>query len=197
MRPMLNHIRVETLLQASETAMTELKNAISITTQPPPQYLCAMTSAGSSADDASFEMLSVPQPTKMPHVTTIRKTPRITIDQSTARGTFLFGSAVSSPSGAAPSQPVNPWTAKIAASAKVLPVIPAVPMCVGLNGWRLKPPLPGSTSPQIASSSTTLISNAPSATIVPPERRIPSQPSSAMSGTITIGAIHQWKPVMP
>src|SRR6266511_2306752 len=104
--PDLYHMRVETLLHASDTAMTELKNAIRRIHQAPPQNRSESTSPGSVDEDGSFEMSSMPQPTTTPQLTMIRKRPRITIDHITPLGTFRFGSAVSSASGAAPSQPV-------------------------------------------------------------------------------------------
>ena len=65
--PILNQIRVDTLLQAWQTASVELNMAASTNTQPAPHSRCAISRPGrSGALTRSFELLPVrtlvPQP---------------------------------------------------------------------------------------------------------------------------------------
>ena len=73
-------------------------------------------------------MLLTPQPMTCPQITITSMMPMMAIDAIVARGTFLRGFSVSSASGTAASQPVNPCTVKTMASVKPL----AVAMSPGL-----------------------------------------------------------------
>ena len=116
-RAMAYHMRDPILQTASTTAKVEFKSANRINHHTGPQTCLATTTAGNSAELGSFAILLVPQPIMIAHVTKIKKTPSKMIEPMTAREMFLVGFAVSSASGAAPSQPVNACIEKTIASA--------------------------------------------------------------------------------
>lgn len=132
-----------------------------------------MTSAGSSGDETSLGRSETPQPMTWPQITTTSMRPMIAIESIVASGTLRFGFSVSSASGTAASQPVNPCTVKTIARAK--PVCVAIPP--GLKPYvkdeRVKPPRPGSRRPQSPSASTIRNSIAPTTTIASIESAMP------------------------
>src|ERR1700684_2898825 len=142
------HIRVPTFPVARQTAMVVFRNASSKIHQAPPQNRCASTRPGRSAEVGRPLSLLTPQPRIWPQYAMMRNTPRMQIDSIVARGTFRFGSRVSSASGAAPSQPVRPWMENTTASAK-----PSTESFLLMsNTENVKPPGPGRANPQIAST---------------------------------------------
>src|ERR1019366_7503394 len=121
--PILNQIRVETLLQAWQTARVELNMAASTNTQPPPHTRSAMMSPGNAgALTRAWGLVPVrmlvPHPMIWPQYMRTRKIPRPMIAIIVARGTFRLGFEVSSARGAAASQPVRPCREKTTARAK-------------------------------------------------------------------------------
>ena len=147
--------------------------ASSASHQKLPHTRWAITSAGSSGEETSLGRLLTPQPMTWPQITTTSIRPMIAIEAIVARGTLRLGFSVSSASGTAASQPVNPCTVKTIASAK--PVWVAIP--AGLKPYvkdeSVKPPGPGSARPQRPSASTIRNSIAPTTTIVSIERAMP------------------------
>ena len=161
--------RVAAFVIAIATAIAELSSAISTITQAPPQYLWPRTNAGSSDELAKLSMWSVPQPVIWPHETNTSKTPRMMMQPITPRGIVFFGSSLSSPSGAAASQPEMAKMANTTPrkSACMLGALP------GLTTARLTPPAPGSRKPEIARASTISVSMTPRTTTSPVESSMP------------------------
>src|SRR5216684_2642436 len=116
-RAIAYHMRVPMLQTAITTATVEFNSAKRINHQTGPHTRLATTTAGSSAEEGKDPILFVPHPIMIAQVTRTRKIPSRMIEPITARETFLVGLAVSSASGAAPSQPVNAWREKTIASA--------------------------------------------------------------------------------
>jgi hypothetical protein len=157
--------------------MAELKSAIRTMIQAPPQTLWPRTNAGSSDDPAKPFMSLVPQPAVWPQETMKRKMPRITMQPRTPRGTFRFGSSLSSAVGAAASQP------EMAKIANTMPRKNAWPLGAfpGLIQWKLIPPGPASAKPEIARASTINVSRIPSTITISVEISIPRYAVSATS----------------
>src|SRR5260370_20570976 len=122
------HIRVPMLKHAITTATVEFRSAKRITHHTGPHTRLATTTAGSSDELGRDPILLVPQPIIIAQVTRTRKIPSRMIEPITALEMFLVGFAVSSASGAAPSQPVNAWSEQTPASAN-----PAIPPSLGMR----------------------------------------------------------------
>src|SRR2546421_11792198 len=127
-RAIAYHMRVPMLQTAITTATVEFRSAKRINHHTGPHTRLATTTAGNSDELGRDPILLVPQPIIIAQVTRTRKTPSRMIEPMTARETVFGGFAVSSASGAAPSQPVNAWREKTTASAN-----PAIPPWLGMR----------------------------------------------------------------
>src|SRR5215471_11931629 len=173
LRPIPNHMRVATFWHARLAPNTDVNMAIRATNHRVPQTRCAMTNAGSSGDETSLLRLLTPQPITWPQITSTSMSPIMTIDAIVARGTLRRGFSVSSASGTAASQPVRPCTVKTIARAKPVEVAILPGLKPYVNECSVKPPGPGSASPDRPRASTMRNSIAPTMTIVRMENVIP------------------------
>jgi len=90
-----------------------------------------------------------------------KNSPVMTSESTTALGTVLRGSVLSSASGATDSKPANANTEKTIPRNRPLELV----ALDGSNGVKLTPPGPGRSRPVIASATQTRISNAPISTM--------------------------------
>src|ERR1700680_3756434 len=100
-------MRVATVADERQMAKVELMIANSTMIQALPQNCLPRMKAGSSVELANDETRLVPQPTMSPHAQKMKKTPMITTEYSSARGTLRRGFSVSSATGAEASHPVS------------------------------------------------------------------------------------------
>src|SRR5262245_50893561 len=155
-RAIENHIRVDAFMHAIETAMHEFSSASGTAHQSAPQYCLASTKAGSSSELTSVLIRSVPQPSVSPHAQNVNSRPISSTAPISARGMLRRGSAVSSASGAADSQPESAKTENTTANQS-----PCEDVFHGSKPSRFRPPGPGSNTHQTESRKTTAISARP------------------------------------
>src|ERR1700735_3898140 len=137
---MAKKTRVDALVQASATAMAELKMANMTRIQPMPQTRSATTRIGFWAEVASPAMSCVRQPTTIAQEVSRKKIHMMRMDSMMARGRFFLGLRDSSASGATDSKPVKVRMEKTMAGYRPVPGGSA-----RVNGAKLVPPGPGLT----------------------------------------------------
>ncbi len=100
-------MRVEVVVQATQTFSTELSTATSTSTHARLQRRRAIAKSGDSAERTSASTSPVPQPRSAANDVKRKKAPPSAIEAMIARGRIRRGSALSSASGATDSKPAK------------------------------------------------------------------------------------------